>query len=84
MEKIIKKYAAENKWFITFYLVWAYIHIGLWIAGGNSNGFWPFDGYNSHDYGEVELYVYLTIPLLIIIINKFVGKDIKEKLDENS
>ena len=83
MEEKIKKYISENKWFISFYLVWAFIHIGLWLAGRNSYGFWPFDGFDSKDYGGVELFVYLTMPVLIFIINKLVGKDIKQKLDEN-
>ncbi|MCF8231717.1 MAG: hypothetical protein K9J27_05950 [Bacteroidales bacterium] len=79
------KFVNENKWFVVFFLIWSFIHILLFINGENSDGFWPFDGFDrDHDYGSVEFFVYETIPLLIFVIIKLVGQDIKQKIDENN
>ena len=82
MEKFMK-FVNENKWFVVFFLVWSFIHILLLINGENSDGFWPFDGFGrDHDYGSVEFFVYEISPLLILVISKLVGQDIKKAIEE--
>lgn len=86
MENRLRTFINENKWFIVFYLTWTFAHIVLLIRGTNSSGFWPFDDFGSryygntryHDYGGIEFFVYEALPLLIIVIYKLVGSDIKE------
>lgn len=88
MENKFMKFVNENKWFVVFYLIWSFIHLILYFASDSNNeGFWPFRKYrwggNIIDtYGFLELFVYLTLPLLIFIIIKLVGKDIKKAIDE--
>lgn len=85
MENKIMKFVIENKWFVVFFLVWTFIHVLLFINGKNDQGFWPFDGFDrDHDYGSVEFFVYETIPLLILVIFKLVGKDIKKAIEKNN
>jgi len=84
MESKFMKFVNENKWFIVFYLIWSFIHIILLINGRDGSDFWPFDGFGSFDYGFIEFFVYETLPLLILVISKLVGKDIKKALDENN
>ena len=83
MENKFMKFVNENKWFVVFFLVWTFIHIILFLSGDNESGFWPFKEYvEIDDYGFVELFVYETLPILIFIIIKLVGKDIKKAIDE--
>jgi hypothetical protein len=85
MENKFMKFVNENKWFIVFFLVWSFIHIILLFSGDNENGFWPFNKHTEiDDYGYVEFFVYETLPLLIFLIVKLVGKDIKKAIDENN
>ena len=90
MENKFMKFFNENKWFVVFYLIWSFIHLILYFVSDSKNeGFWPFAKYSwlgesiIDTYGFLELFVYLTLPLLIFIIIKFVGKDIKKAIDEN-
>ena len=88
MESKFLKFVNDNKWFVVFYLVWTFIHLILYFASdGHSKGFWPFrtNRWESiiDQYGFLELFVYLTLPLLIFVIIILVGKDIKKVLDEN-
>ena len=85
MESKFMKFVNENKWFIVFFLVWFFIHMILLIKGNDGNDFWPFDGIKYvFDYGFLEFFVYITLPLLIFVITKLVGKDIKKAIDENN
>ena len=88
------KLVVENKWFIVFFLVWTFVHIILFISGVAAfnaesvydqlySSFWPF-GYSISDYGLLEFFVYETLPVLIFIVVKLVGKDIKKAFDENN
>ena len=78
MESKFMKFVDENKWFVVFFLVWLFIHVILLLSGRDSRGFWPFDDEGVSDYGFVEFFVYITLPLLIFAIVKLVGKDIKK------
>lgn len=83
MEQKLKKFLNDNRWFIVFYLIWVFIHIILLMNGGDYSDFWPFGGIDDiPDYGTVEFFVYTGIPLLIFIISKLVGTEIKEAIDE--
>jgi len=83
MESKFMKFVTENKWFVVFFLVWSFINILLLLNGSNDEGFWPFDGFDrEHDYGKIEFYVYETLPILIFIIYKLVGMDIKKKIKD--
>ena len=88
MENKFKKFVNENKWFIVPFLIWSFIHIILLLIGDYENNFWPFHGIYSEteidDYGFVEFFVYMTLPVLIFIIIKLVDKDIKKAIDENN
>lgn len=83
MENKFMKFLNENKWFIVFFLVWLFIHVILLLSGRDQSGFWPFDD-GVRDYGFVEFFVYITLPLLIFVIVKLVGNDIKKAIDENN
>lgn len=85
MDNKFMKFINENKWFVVFLLVWSFIHIILLFNGDNEHGFWPFN-HNTEidDYGFVEFFVYEILPILIFIIIKLVGKDIKKALDEKN
>lgn len=89
MENKFMKFVNENKWFVVFLLIWLFIHVILLLSGYNKNGFWPFESYGRwgdgiDDYGFVEFFVYIALPLLIFAIIKLVGKDIREKIEENN
>jgi len=85
MENKFMKFVNENKWFIVFFLIWTFIHILLLLNGSNDEGFWPFDGFDrEHDYGFIEFFVYETLPILIFLIIKLVGTDIKKAIDKNN
>jgi len=86
MESKFMKFVNENKWFIVFYLIWSFIHIILLINGSNNEDFWPFgfEGFESYDYGFTEFFVYESLPILILVIIKLVGKDIKKAIDKNN
>ena len=88
MENKFVKFVNENKWFVVFYLIWTFIHLILYFSSDYSqDGFWPFKKPWVEDridtYGFLELFVYLTFPLLIFVIVKLVGLDIKKAIDEN-
>lgn len=84
MESNFVKFVKENKWFVSFYLIWTFIHIILLINGLSDeydDSFWPFDEYTTiGDYGFLELFVYEAVPLLIFVLIKLVGNDIKDRL----
>ena len=86
MENKFMKFVNENKWFIVFYLLWAFIHLILYFSSDNYySGFWPFNRKSRVDaYDFLELFVYLSLPLIIFVIWKLVGKDIKKAIDENN
>lgn len=85
MENKFMKFVNENKWFIVFYLIWSYIHfILLFSGGGCSNDFWPFSDSDICEYNFLEFFVYMTLPILIFVVIKLVGKDIKKAIDENN
>lgn len=80
-----RKFIKDNKGFVVFILVWTFIHILLLLNGDNENGFFPFnENVEIDDYGFVEFFVYETLPILIFIINKLVGKEIKKVIDQNN
>lgn len=89
MENKFMKFVNENKWYVVFYLIWSFIHLILYfVSDSNNAGFWPFRKYSFwgtiiDTYGILELFVYLTLPLLIFTIIKLVGKDIKKAIDKN-
>jgi len=90
MENKILKFVNENKWFVVSFLVWSFIHFILFLTSeGESSygarGFWPFNKkLIINAYGFLELFVYLTLPILIFVIFKLVGKDIKKGIDGNN
>lgn len=84
MENKFMKFVNENKWFVVVFLIWTFIHITLLLSGDNESGFWPFNWRTEiDDYGFVEFFVYVALPLLIFMIIKLVGKDVKKAIDEN-
>lgn len=98
MEKNLKQFIDENKKFVVCFLVWFIIHLLLLVIGVGDDsipdGLWPFAlycnnwGYNSfhcpytYYYGISDFIVYLTIPLVLLVIWKLVGEDIKEKISK--
>jgi len=81
----LKKFINENKWFIVCFLAGLFLNIIFLLVGDDQNGFWPFvDDVDIDAYGFVEFFVYVTLPILIFIIIKLVGKDIKKAFDENN
>ena len=76
-------FVKENKWFSVTYLIWTFIHFSLILASDRHDsiyygGFYPFNKNSDIDaYGFLELFVYLALPILTIIIIKLVGEDIK-------
>ena len=82
MENKFMKFFNENRWFIVFFIIWLFIHIVLLMNGSDYNDFWPFDGFDTRDYGTIEFFVYVALPLLIFVVYKLVGKDIKKAMDE--
>lgn len=88
MENKFMKFVNENKWFIVFYILWLFIHI-IFVFNRNKyyddQGFWPFQEFGGiKAYGFLELFVYLSLPIIVFIIIKLVGKDIKKAIDENN
>ena len=86
MEKKLIKFVNENRKFIVFYLLWAFLHLILLFNGGNgTGGFWPFvEDIDIYDYNLFEFFIYMTVPLLIFIINKIAGKDIKKFFEDSN
>ncbi len=86
MENNFKKFINENKWFIVCYLVWTFLHLIFYFSSECSrSGFWPFNRKSRIDaYDFLELFVYLGLPIIIFVIWKLVGKDIKKAIDENN
>ena len=83
METKTKKFIEENKWFIVFYLILVFIHILLlWNGNECKDDFWPFGDSDLCEYNFLELFVYLTLPLLYFVIKELIGDDIKKSLDE--
>lgn len=76
-------YAKANKWFSVAYLLWTFLHFSLFLASDGEpylsiDGFYPFDKNSDLDnYDSLELFVYLAFPVVIFIIIKLVGEDIK-------
>lgn len=90
MENKFMKFVNENKWFVVFYLVWLFLQLTLFLVSDGvtywrNEGFWPFNRELDIDaYDFLELFVYLALPILIFVIIKLVGKDIKKAIDENN
>jgi hypothetical protein len=85
MENKFKQFITENKWFISFYFIWSFLHLIFYFSGDRYNGdFWPFSDDGLDDYNFIELFVYLVLPIIIFIVWKLVGKDIKKFLDEET
>jgi len=86
MEQKVKKIINEHRWFITFYIIWLFIHVILLMNGDGESNFWPFARklrkVEIDDYGMVEFFVYTGIPIVILIIKKLVGDEIKEIINE--
>ncbi|MCB0513585.1 MAG: hypothetical protein KDC60_04060 [Bacteroidetes bacterium] len=79
-----QQFIRDNRWLIVSYLIWFFIHFILLMSGNNGGVFYPFDGFKYvGDYGFFEFAVYLMLPILVFIIWKLVGQDIKQKIDEN-
>ena len=78
------KFVNKSKWFVLFFLIWTFIHIVLLKNGWDYNGFWPFDGITIKYYGFDEFFIYESLPILIFIIFKLLGKDTKKTIDENN
>lgn len=85
------KFVNENKWFVVFYLVWLFLQLTLYFVSDGKPawnfqiGFWPFNRDMAIDaYDFLELFVYLSLPILVFVIIKLVGKDIKKAIDENN
>jgi len=77
------KFVKENKWYTVFYLVWTFLQLILFLASSGysreNKGFWPFNRKSDIDaYDFFELFVYLVLPILIFVIIKLVGEDIKK------
>jgi len=86
MESKFNKFINENKWFIVFYILWAFLHLIFYFnSDSDLSGFWPFRRNARIDaYDFLELFVYLGLPLIIFIIWKLVGTDIKKAIDDNN
>lgn len=90
MESKFMKFVNENKWFVVFYLVWLFLQLTLFLVSEGITdyyyvGFWPFNRKSNIDaYDFLELFVYLALPILIFLIIKLVGKDIKKAIDKNN
>lgn len=86
MDSKFNKFINENKWFVVFYLIWAFIHLILFFSSdADRSGFWPFRTKARLDaYDFLELFVYLGLPLIVFVIWKLVGKDIKKAIDEKN
>jgi len=85
MESKFNKFITENKWYVVFYLVWAFLHFVFFMSGNrydDEGDFWPFADDGLDDYNLFELLVYLILPVIIFIIYKLVGKDIKKAIDD--
>ncbi len=82
MENMFMKFVNENKWLVVSFLVWTFLHVIFLFNGDDSSGFWPFGDVGLWDYGWLECFVYEALPLLIFVIVKLVGKDIKKKIDD--
>jgi len=82
----INSFFIKNKWFVIFYSIWAFQNLICYFAGNDDAGFWPItDEYHMIDaYGFLELFVYLMLPLLILIIIKLGGKEIKNFFKNHS
>ena len=81
MEKLMN-FVKENKWFSVTYLIWTFLHLSLFIASDHHPyyypGFYPFNEQSFiNAYDSLELFVYLAVPLLALIIIRLVGEDIK-------
>lgn len=75
------KFVNSNKWFIVSYLIWTFIHLVMYFNGDDIKGFWPFVHHmHLHSYDFMELFVYLTLPVLIFITIKLVGRDINKAI----
>jgi len=87
MENKFIKFVNENKWFVVFFLIWTFLHV-IFLFNGKSSfdslEFWPFGRHGLITYGWIELFVYESLPLLILVIVKLVGKDIKKAIDKNN
>jgi hypothetical protein len=83
MENKFMKFVNENKWFIVFYLIWTFLHLIFYFSSNHYSGeFWPFvEDVDIDEYDFIELFVYLTLPLLIFVVVKLVGKDIQKAID---
>ena len=92
----IKEFVIKNKKFSTFYLIWFFIHIMLFLSEvGDVRGFWPLQkttkmyGHVFHErgkYGIDELFFYLAVPLIVFFIWSLFSDDIKklwEKINPN-
>ena len=85
------KFVKENKWSSVSYLVWTFLHLILFLASAGertaiyrgNGGFWPFNRKSDIDaYDFLELFVYMVLPILVFVIIKLVGEDIKKAFDK--
>ena len=83
-ENKIKSFINKNKGFVVFYLIWFFLHLIFLIVNRDTSStgqLWPF-GKNSEfsDYGFGEFIFYMIVPVIIFIIWKLVGKEVKEEV----
>ena len=83
MESKIKQFVNENKGFVVFYLIWFLLHlifISVGIEGGGKHGLWPFaeSRWAYTEYDLKDLLFYLVTPIVILVIWKLIGKDLKK------
>lgn len=85
MESKFKMFVNDNKGFVVFYLFWFILHfIFLAVGRGGDNDFWPFQYGGLESYGFLELAFYLIVPIVIFIIWKLIGKDVKKAMDDSN
>lgn len=94
MDSKFLKFIYEYRCFIVFYLIWLFLHFMFYLLSDDPefyphsafklkrSGFWPFNPKSDiSGYNSTELFVYLSLPLIIFAIWKLVGKDIKKIID---
>ena len=84
MENKFMKFVNDNKGFVVFYLIWFFLHLIFLLVNWHERyqeSFWPF-GKDSEfrDYDFTEFTFYIITPIIIFIIWKLIGKDIKKSI----
>jgi len=95
MEKNIKQFIKDNKSFVVFYLIWFMINLTILASSGNgiirqlrsgkvlltsAERFWPFGHSGIAAYDKTEFLFYLIVPIVLLVIWKLIGDDVKKYL----